>query len=93
MWQLLKIWHVIKERDFSPRHMNNFDEVNDEESQASDQFHCTSAKTDTKKDHLYNVSYLSISFKGTGDSSCHVSLYIIYGKQLTNAAMAAEKLK
>jgi hypothetical protein len=40
---------VIKEEDFSPRHMDNSDQVIDEESQASDKYHCTSATADTKK--------------------------------------------
>jgi hypothetical protein len=44
----LKRRHVIKEGDFSHRHTDNSDEVSDEESQASDKFHCTSATTDTK---------------------------------------------
>jgi hypothetical protein len=40
---------VVKEENFSPRHKDNSDEVSDEESQASDKFHCTSATMDTKK--------------------------------------------
>jgi hypothetical protein len=40
---------VIKEGDFSPSHADNSVEVSDEESQASDKFHCTSATTDTQK--------------------------------------------
>jgi hypothetical protein len=40
---------VIKEGNFSPRHTENSDEVRDEESQASDKFHCISATADTKK--------------------------------------------
>jgi hypothetical protein len=32
----------------SHRHTDNSDKVNDEESQASHKFHCTSATTDTK---------------------------------------------
>jgi hypothetical protein len=48
MWRFLKRWCVIKEGDFSPRHMDNSDEVRDEGSQASDKFHCTSATTDKK---------------------------------------------
>jgi hypothetical protein len=63
---------AIKEGDFSPRHVDNSDEVSEEESQASDKFHCTSATTDTKKVNLYNVSYLSMGFTWTGDSSCPI---------------------
>jgi hypothetical protein len=37
----------MKEGDF-PGHTNNSDEVSDEESQASDKFHCTSATMDKK---------------------------------------------
>jgi heterogeneous nuclear ribonucleoprotein F/H len=40
---------VIKEWDFSPRHVDNSNEVSDEESQASDKFQCTSATMDTKR--------------------------------------------
>jgi hypothetical protein len=40
---------AIKDGDFSPRHMDNTDVVSDEESQASDKFHFTTATTDTKK--------------------------------------------
>jgi hypothetical protein len=40
---------MIKEGDFSPRHMDNSEEVSDEDSQASDKFHCTSATIYTKK--------------------------------------------
>jgi hypothetical protein len=56
VWSFLKRRPVIKEGDFSPRHTNNSDEVSDEESQASDKFHCTSATTDTRKALLYNES-------------------------------------
>jgi hypothetical protein len=49
MWRLLKRRDAIKNGDFNPRHTDNSDEVSDEESQASDKFHCTSATTDTKK--------------------------------------------
>jgi hypothetical protein len=59
------------------RHMGNSDDITDEESQASDKFHCTSATTDTKKVHLCNESY---------SSSCPISLCLVCGKQLTNAA-------
>jgi hypothetical protein len=38
-----------KRGGFSPRHVYNSDEVSDEESQASDKFHCTSVTMDTKK--------------------------------------------
>jgi hypothetical protein len=34
---------VIKDGDFSRKHMDNSDEVSDDESLASDKFHCTSA--------------------------------------------------
>jgi hypothetical protein len=76
---------VIKEGDFSPRHMNNSDEDSDEESQASDKFHCTSATTDTKKVHFYNESYLLIQ----------VVLFLCASTVAngTNAAMAPAKLK
>jgi hypothetical protein len=49
MWRVLKRGHVIKEVYFSPRHTDNSDEVSDEESQASNTFHCTSATKDTQK--------------------------------------------
>jgi hypothetical protein len=49
---------VKKEGEFSPRHRDNSDEIYDEESQASDKFHCTSAKSDTEKARLYNESYI-----------------------------------
>jgi hypothetical protein len=71
MWRFLKR-RVIKEGDFSPKHADNSDEVNDEESQASDKFHCTSATNDTQKVRLYNESYLSMCFTLTGDSSCPI---------------------
>jgi hypothetical protein len=71
MWRFLKR-PVIKERDFSPRHMDNSDDVSDEESQAFDKFHCTSATTDTRKVLLYNESYLSMGFTWAGDSSCPI---------------------
>jgi hypothetical protein len=70
--------------------MDNSDEVNEEESQASDKFHCPGATTDTKKVHLYNVSYLSMGFTWTGDSSCPIPLCLVCGKRLTNAALAPE---
>jgi hypothetical protein len=70
----LKRRPVIKEGNFSPRHTDNSDEVSDEESEASDQFHCTSATTDTKKVQLYDESYLSMDFTWTGDSSCPILL-------------------
>jgi hypothetical protein len=59
MWRFLNRRRVIKGGDFSPRHTDNSDRVSDEESQASDKFHCASATTDTKKAHLCNESYLS----------------------------------
>jgi hypothetical protein len=37
MWQFLKRRCAIKEGDFSPRHMDNCDEVSDLEPQASDE--------------------------------------------------------
>jgi hypothetical protein len=40
---------MIKEQDFSPRHMDNSDEVSDKKSQASDKFHCTNVTTDKKR--------------------------------------------
>jgi hypothetical protein len=64
---------VIKEENFIPRHMDNSDEVSDDESQASDKFQCTSATTD-------NESYYSIDFAWTGDSSCPVPLRLTCGK-------------
>jgi hypothetical protein len=93
MWRFFKRRLVIKEREFGPRHTDNFDEVSDEESQASDKFHCTSATTDTKKARLYNKSYLSMGFTWTGDSSCPIPLCLVCGKRLTNTAMAPAKLK
>jgi hypothetical protein len=39
MGQFLKISNVKKQEDFIPRHTDNFDEVGDEESQASDKFY------------------------------------------------------
>jgi hypothetical protein len=39
----------MKEGDFSHRYMDNSDEVIDEKSQASDKFHCTRARADTKR--------------------------------------------
>jgi hypothetical protein len=47
MWRFLKRRHVMKEGDFSPRYMNNSDEVSYEKSQASDKFHCTGATAGT----------------------------------------------
>jgi hypothetical protein len=82
----------MKEGDFSPRHTNNSDKVGDEESQASDKFHCTSATAD-KKVCLYNENYLSMGFTWTGDSSCPIPLCLVWGERLTNAAMASAKLK
>jgi hypothetical protein len=89
----LKRRHVIKEGDFSLRHMHNSDEVTDEESQASDKFHCTSATTDTIKALLYNESYISMGFAWTGDSSCLIPFCLICGTRLTNSAMGPTKLK
>jgi hypothetical protein len=83
---------MIKEGDFSTRHTNNSVEVSDENSQASDKLHCTSATIDTKKAHLYNESYLSMDFTWTGDPSCPVPLCLICGIRLTNATMSAAKL-
>jgi hypothetical protein len=88
----LKRRHVIKEGDFSPRHVNNSDEVSDEESQASDKFHCTGATVDTKKVWLYSESYLSMGFTWMG-SSIFPHPLCLCGKQLTNAAVAPAKLK
>jgi hypothetical protein len=48
MWKFLKRRHTIEEGDFSPRHMDNTDELSDEYLEASDKFHCTSSTTDTK---------------------------------------------
>jgi hypothetical protein len=53
------------------RHTDSFDDVSDDESQASDKFHCTSATPDTKMIHIYNESYLSMGLTWTGDSSCN----------------------
>jgi hypothetical protein len=39
MWRNLKRRHVVKERDFSPRHTDNYDEVVNEQSQGSDVCH------------------------------------------------------
>jgi hypothetical protein len=60
--------------------MDNSDEVSDEESQASNKFHSTSATTDTKKVCLYNESYLSMGFTWTSDSSYPIPLCLICGK-------------
>jgi hypothetical protein len=62
-------------------------------SQASDNFHCTSATTDTKKVRLYNESYLSIVFTWTDDSRCSIPLCLICGERPTNAALAPAKLQ
>jgi hypothetical protein len=92
MWRFLKMRLVIKEGDLGPGHMDNSDEVSDEESQASEEFHCTSAITNSRKGRLYNES-LSMGAAKTGDSSCPIPLCLICGKRLTNAAMAPAKLK
>jgi hypothetical protein len=83
---------VIKEGDFSRRHTNSSDEVSDEESKASVKFLCTSATMDTKK--------VVFTMKATYQCTLHglviqilISLCLICGKQLTNAAIAPEKLK
>jgi hypothetical protein len=73
--------------------MDNSYEVNDEESQASEKFHCISAISDTKKVRLYNESYLSVGFTWTGYSSCPIPLCPICDKRLINAVMSAAKLK
>jgi hypothetical protein len=83
----------FEERDFTPRHTDDSDEVSDEELSASVKFHCTSATTDTKRSHLYNESYILMCFTWTGDSSCPIPLCLVCGKQLKNAAMAPVKLK
>jgi hypothetical protein len=93
IWLFLKRRHLINEGDFSPRHMDNYDELSDEGSHASGKFHCTSAKLDTTKVCLYSESYLSMGFTRTGDSSCYFPLCLICGKRLINAAMAPAKLK
>jgi hypothetical protein len=77
MWRFLNRMHLIKEGNFSPRHTDNSDEFRDEESQASDKFHCTSATTDTKKVCLYSESYLSMGYTWTGDSSCPIPLCLV----------------
>jgi hypothetical protein len=46
MWKFLKRRRVIKEYDCSAEDADNSVEVHDEESQASDKFHYTSATTD-----------------------------------------------
>jgi hypothetical protein len=91
MWGFLKRRHVMKEGAFSPRHRENSDEVSDEESKASDKFHCTGATTNTTKVRVYNESYLSMGFTRTGDSS--FPLCFICGKRPKNTAMASPKLK
>jgi hypothetical protein len=68
---------------------DNSDEVSDEESQAPDKFHCTSARTDTNKVRLHNESYLSMCFTWT----CPIPLRLVCDKRLTNAATAPAKLK
>jgi hypothetical protein len=80
MWRFGKRRRVTKDGDFSPTHTDNFDEVSDEEPQAPDRFHDTTATRDTKKVHLYNESYLSMCFTWTGDSSCPIPLCLICGK-------------
>jgi hypothetical protein len=84
---------IFEEGDFSPRHTGNCDEVSDEESQASDKFHCTIATTNTKKARLYNESYLSMGFTWTGDSGCPIPLCFVCAKRLPNAVMAPAKSK
>jgi hypothetical protein len=79
-WRFLKRRHVMNEEDFSPKHMNNSDEVSDEASQASDEFHSTCVTMNTKKVCLYNESYLSMGFTRTVDSSCLIPLRPICGK-------------
>jgi hypothetical protein len=90
VWGIFGRRRVIKDGDFSPRRTDNSDEIIDEESQASDKFHCTGATTDTKKFRLYNESYLSVGFKWTYVSSCPIPFYLICGKRLR---MAPAKLK
>jgi transcription elongation factor Elf1 len=63
--------------------MDNSDEFSDEESQASQKFHCTGATMDTKRS----------SFTVKADLSCPILICLICGRQLTNATMAAAKLK
>jgi hypothetical protein len=93
MWRFLNRSRQANKADFSPRHTDNSDEVSDEESQASDKFHCTSVKTDTeKKICLYNKSYLSVGFTWTADASCPV-LCASSMAMISNAAMASAKLK
>jgi hypothetical protein len=48
VWRFLKRKCVMKEGDCSPRHRDNSGEVSDEESQASDIFHCISTTTKQK---------------------------------------------
>jgi hypothetical protein len=63
MWRFLKRRGAIKERDFSARHTDNSDEVGDEESEACDKFHCTSATTDIKRSvFTMKAMYLSMGF-------------------------------
>jgi hypothetical protein len=56
MWQFLKK-SVIKKGDFSPGQRDNSGEVNDEESQSSDKYHCTSITMDTRKVRLCKGLY------------------------------------
>jgi hypothetical protein len=56
MWRILTRMRAIKKGDFSPRHMDSFDEVSDEGPLTSQKFHCTSATTDTIEVRLFNRS-------------------------------------
>jgi hypothetical protein len=59
VWQsYVKRRHVIKEGGFSPRHTDNSDQVSDAESWASEKFHYTNVKTNTKKVSLYKWKLL-----------------------------------
>jgi hypothetical protein len=49
--------------------------------------------TETTNVCLYNESYISVGFTRTGDSNCPIPLCLVFGKRLTNGAMAPAKLR
>jgi hypothetical protein len=70
MWKFLKRRRVIKVCVSSAGDADNSDEIRDENSQTSDKYYYTNAKTDRSKVRFYNESYLSLGFAWTDDSSC-----------------------
>jgi hypothetical protein len=67
VWRFLQRKCEITEEDFSHGHLENSDEVSDQEWQASHKFHCTSATIDTEKVCVYNETYLSMNFTWAGN--------------------------